>query len=231
MRTDIDITYDFRHDTPAGLDPDKHRKTLRRYHRLLWSRPLPSGELFELSDATPGAYLHHRSAKGEFAQSSDSVIPTLDWSPAARALIPDDEMETFNALTYTIGGMMIFPSNAVDRKMTINGARGCHPRIRDRFDLTIECIRRHYGGGESPLTGVLARYANFFDLFVDFRGYVEFFLLQDLVSSDFSAVRVSVPFDDFTRSPIPTTIEEYSAYQAATVAFIRARNQRILSSA
>ena len=83
---------------------------------------------------------------------------------------------------YTIGGMMLFPGNRVGGKMTINGARGFHPRIKDRFDLTVECIRRHYRDEPSPLSDTLARYADFFGLFGDFQGYVEYFLLQDLVS-------------------------------------------------
>ena len=48
MRTDIDITFDFRRDTPEGKDPDTYSKTLRRYHQLLWSKRLPGGELFDL---------------------------------------------------------------------------------------------------------------------------------------------------------------------------------------
>ncbi|WP_113903400.1 DUF6994 family protein [Brevibacterium celere] len=39
---------------------------------------------------------------------------------------------------------------------TINGARGLHPRIVDRFDLTLECIRRHYRGEPSPLADLVA---------------------------------------------------------------------------
>ena len=62
----------------------------------------------------------------------------------------------------------------------------------------MECIRRHYSNGKSPLSDVLTRYARFFDLFGSFRGYVEFFLLHDLVSADFSAVKISAPFDDFS---------------------------------
>jgi len=31
---------------------------------------------------------------------------------------------------YTIGGMMVFPGNRLGRKMTINVARGFHPRIK-----------------------------------------------------------------------------------------------------
>jgi hypothetical protein len=61
---------------------------------------------------------------------------------------------------YTIGGMMLFPGNRIGRQMTINGARGFHPRIKDRFDLTVECIRRHYLNVDSPLSATLARYAS-----------------------------------------------------------------------
>ena len=62
----IDITFDFRSDTPPGKDPDALSPTLRRYHQLLWSKPLPSGAPFELDVTTPGTYLHHRSELGEF---------------------------------------------------------------------------------------------------------------------------------------------------------------------
>jgi hypothetical protein len=57
----IDITFDFRSDTPPGKDPDARSPTLRRYHQLLWSKPLPSDAPFELDVATPGVYLHPRS--------------------------------------------------------------------------------------------------------------------------------------------------------------------------
>lgn len=49
MSTDevtIDVAFDFRTDA-GGKDPDSHSPTLRRYHRLLWSKPLPSGEPFD----------------------------------------------------------------------------------------------------------------------------------------------------------------------------------------
>ena len=231
MRTDIDITFDFRRDTPGGRDPDTYSRTLRRYHKLLWSKRLPSGELFELDDTTPGNYLYHRSAVGEFSLSSDAVIPTFRWASHIKKLISDEELKAFNAVGYTIGGMMVFPGNQIDGMWTINQARGCTKRIGDRFDLTLECIRRHYSEGESPLSGVLAWYARFFNLFGDFRGYVEFFLLQDLVSTDFSSVKISVPFDNFRGSPIPADAHEYNAYENSSIVFIEARNQRIQDSA
>ena len=229
MSTDIDVTFDFRRDTPEGKDPDTHSRTLRRYHKLLWSKRLPCGVFFELNDRIPGHYLYHRSTAGEFSLTSDAVIPTFKWHERIQMLIPEPELKYFNAAGYTIGGMMVFPGNRIDGKWTVNQARGCTGLVGDRFDLTLECIRRHYNDGESPLGDVLKRYAHFFDLFGDFRGYVKFFLLQDLVSADFSVVRISAPFDDFIGSPIPRTADEYRVYKGAALAFIEARNQRIVS--
>ena len=37
----IDITFDFRSDTPPEKDPDKYSATLPSYHKLLWSKSLP----------------------------------------------------------------------------------------------------------------------------------------------------------------------------------------------
>jgi hypothetical protein len=151
----IDVTFDFRSDTPPGKDPDVRSPTLRAYHKLLWSKPLPNGVVFLLDDTTPNVYLHHRSDIGEYFLSSDSVVPTFrkDLNIASfRRQMSVDELEDFLRLSYTIGGMMIFPGNQIDGKMTINQARGCNQSIKDRFDLTVECIRRHYRSEPSPLS-------------------------------------------------------------------------------
>ena len=147
MRKDIDVSFDFRSDTPPDRDPDVLSPTLHRYHQWLWSKPLPNGMPFDLHDARPNGYLHHRSEVGEFLLSSDAVIPSFRKEKSLLstfASIPPEEQATFVGVTYTMGGMMVFPGNRVDRKMTINAARGFHPRLKDRFDLTAECIRRHY---------------------------------------------------------------------------------------
>jgi hypothetical protein len=225
----IDITFDFRSDTPQGRDPDSHSPTLRRYHRLLWSKPLPSGGAFDLDINTP-PFLHHLSELGEFWLTSDSAIPSFAlWRSLAHIIdqIPPEETQEFRRLGYTIGGMMVFPGKKVGRGMTINGARGFDPRVRDRFDLTLECIRRHYVGDASPLADTLARYADFFALFGNFAGYVDFFLLSDLVEKDASVVRFFTPFDDFTSSPVPATLNAYLSYRQRAVQFLTARNQRI----
>ena len=225
----IDIAFDFRSDTPPGKDPDTFSPTLRRYHQLLWSKSLPSGEVFELDATGPPYYLHHRSELGEFLLSSDAVVPTFSWLARMVDQIPEVEREEFKRIGYTIGGMMVFPANKVDRKMTINGARGCHPRIRDRFDLTVECIRRHYLEEPSPLSDTLARYADFFGLFEDFSGYVDFFHLQDLVE-DASTVKFFTPFADFNASPLPRTADAYLEYRQHAIEFIESRNRRIVAA-
>jgi hypothetical protein len=224
----IDTAFDFRSDTPPGRDPDAKSPTLRQCHKRLWSKPLPSGVVFDLVDTTPGVYLHHRSQLGEFWLASDTVIP--DFKKDARVSrfvdqIPR-ELATFIGITYTIGGMMVFPGNQIGRQMTINGARGCHPRIKDRFDFTVECIRRHDLSETSPLSAPLERYADYFRLFGDFRGYVEFFLLQDLVNADCSAVKFFSRFDDFN-SPVPNTVATYLDYRELAIGFVAARNERI----
>lgn len=233
MRPPIDVTFDFRSDTPPGGDPDVQSPRLRAYHKRLWSKSLPTGVVFHLRDTTPNVYLHHRSEIGECFLSSDSVIPTFRKDPSIagfRDQMSADELEEFLRISYTIGGMMVFPANRIDRKITINGARGFHPRIKDRFDLTVECIRRHYSNEPSPLHDTLGRYSNFFDLFRDFSGYVEFFLLQDLVTEDCSAVRFFMPFGGFDRSPLPEGLERYREYKKHAIDFLQARNRRILES-
>ena len=226
----IDTSFDFRADTPPGKDPDAYSPTLRRYHRLLWSKTLPSGALFELSDATRGVYLYHSSQLGEFRLSSDSVIPTYTRWGFAKAhpeLYTEQENASFMAIAYTIGGMMVFPGNPVEGKWTINQARGCLPKISDRLDLTLECIRRHYEGQSSPLGETLARYNDFFALFESFSGYVDFFLLQDLVSPDGNTVTFLMSFDDFKGPPAPTDDVTYREYRRRSIEFIEARNRRI----
>jgi hypothetical protein len=253
--SDIDTTFDFREDTPRNRntgelrDPDTCSDTLRRHHRLLWSKPLPNGTVFELElrESSPPYYLRHNSEFGEFVLSSDTVVPSF-WKQREISDVIEslaDEVQAFNTLGYTIGGMMVWPANRVNKKMTINAARGCHPWIKDRFDLTVECIRRYYSDPKkrarehNPLGETFARYDDFFRLFRDFRGFVNFFLLQDLVTEDYSAVNFHMPFEEFETLPFPGTdrsdsidarIEEYRAYKQKASDFIEARNERILKS-
>jgi hypothetical protein len=224
----IDTRYDVRTDAGGG-DPDSYSATLRRYHQLLWSKPLPSGDVFTLDER-----LRHSSALGEFALASDAITHTYrDWSRPAKLVevigqIPAEEVTEFYDLGCTVGAYLVFPYGAlIDGKyeQSINQRRGTLAVLHDRFDLTLECIRLHYQNADSPLADVLGRHKDFFDLFNDFPGYVDFFLLNDLVESDYSTIRFWKDFHGFDGDSLPDgSPAEYREYARRSMEFITARN-------
>jgi hypothetical protein len=98
--------------------------------------------------------------------------------------------------------------------------------IDDRFDLTLECIKLFYEGQKSPLYDTLNRYKNFFDLFESFLGYIDFFLLNDLIDEK-GDVKFYLPFDNFKTKPSFKDVEDYLIYKKKVTQFVNARNQRI----
>ena len=87
--------------------------------------------------------------------------------------------------------------------------------------------RRHYFNQPSHLDETLSRYVDFFALFRDFEGYVDYFLLQDLVEKDGAVIKFFMPFADFTTPSVPKTVAEYVEYRRLSIAFVEARNRRI----
>lgn len=228
----IDIEFDVYSDTPEGKDPDSFSPTLSKYHKILWSKSLPNKQEFHLDLDTP-KLLHHKSSLGEYFLSSDSIGHTYTRVKKMSHIIDEisnDEINSFFSACSTIGAYIIFPAKRINNKMTINGARGVNHKIQDRFDFTLECIRRLYLNQQSPLTDVLERNANFFKLFTDFKGYVDYFLLQDLVEQDYVAIKFWSNFDNFETAPLPKDKDEYLSYKSELLGFVKARNQRILNS-
>ena len=72
----------------------------------------------------------------------------------------------------------------------------------------------------------LYRYNHFFNLFIDFQGYIDFFLLNDLVDSDHQ-VKFYLPFDDFKSYAQMNSKKEYLEYKERVMEFIEARTVRI----
>ncbi len=87
--------------------------------------------------------------------------------------------------------------------------------------------KRRHTLNDSPLYDCLRRYDSFFRIFVDFKGYVDFFLLQDLVDEEYKSIRFFTDFNVFVDMPMPKTKEEYLRYKNNTVSFVRSRNKRI----
>jgi hypothetical protein len=230
----FDPAFDFLSEA-GDEDPDRYSPTLKAYHQRLWSKPLPTGGRFDLDVDASDHYLNHSSPRGEFCLTSDAGIPT--WKFWKRAVIadivrqvPEVEREEFYRISYQMGAMIVFPCNRVGGQHTINQARGVNRAIADRLDLTVECIRRHYLGDSSPLADTLRRYEAFFALFESFKGYTDFFLLQDLVSEDATTVATFPPFRGFDASPLPTTVGEYRDYRDHAVRFVEARNRRMVDA-
>ena len=225
----IDIAFNFYSDS-GGKDPDSYSPTLKKYHKLLWSKPLPSGKVFTLSDTESNSYLTYISAQEKISLSSDSISNSYRNKKYLSNILKDltNEVEKFRNIGSTIGGYILFPAKKIDGKMTINGARGFNQKIADRFDLTLECIRLHYLGKPNPLQEVLDQNSSFFKLFESFAGYVDFFLLQDLVDANYESINLFIPIKQmFESSPLPAGKEEYLQYMKSSTSFTAKRNERI----
>lgn len=220
---DIDIHFDVRKDS-YGKDPDSASATLRLYHKLLWSKPLPNGQVMKL-DEGKGYYLKWN----DMYFGSDSIIVSfMHYGYKLRDYIQQnipnysDFRENYLKKSYTIGGSIIFPQ----LRWSMNQARGCSRKISDRWDLTLECIRRYYIGESSPLDTAIFKSKAFFDLFVDFKGYVDFFLLQDCVDENYN-VKFWLKTPLFISDPMPKSLSSYHAWIDAEMDFLSRRQKRI----
>ncbi len=222
----IDIAFDFRKDSKCG-DPDTDSQQLYNAHKRLWNKVLPSGQMLEINIVNDryGRLLLKNNQNMNF--SSDRMCPHFDgkYNGLFNGWLKNEEIELLKHKVRTIGGHIVFPAHRKDG-FTINQARGVNRKIGDRFDLTLECIRRFYKNEISPLYDTLNRYKDFFDLFVDFNEYVDFFLLQDFVNAQ-KQINFTLPFDDFSRSSLPQNSDEYRQYKDKTIEIIEKRNSRI----
>ena len=236
----LDTTFDFTSDSKgywdgmwendpllgvSRVDPDAKSDTLRYYQYLLYRRELPNGEFFDLKyHSKPNLVWNGKRF------SSDSIIvsfrhrryPVIE-EIAAR---PDfrERTERYLREAYTIGGEMLFPVDP-----SINTARGFNnSAVIDRFDLTLYCIQKYYEGagslndyGMDRLLDAIKKNGGFFDKFLDFRGYVDFFLLQDAVDRDYDTIL----YLDYCGRP--ATVDDYDSFLAKEMDFLRKRNKRI----
>lgn len=210
-------------ESKRSKDPDTQSRRLQTAHRILWTKRLPNGELFALQ---PGRRMQLNW--GKFRLGSDSSSNSYLSNGRMRLIVeqvPEHVEELFH-LGSKLGASILFPANMVDGKRTLNMARGLHPKIGDRMDLTLEAIRRHYASETSPLSDVMERYREFFELFIDFRRYVEFWLLNDLLDER-NQVRFVLPFDDFRRRGAPHDVSEYLQFKQGMIRYLRARSVRM----
>lgn len=238
----IDVTFDFTSDVKGywdkfwesdplmgcgNGDPDGKSRTMQQYHQAIYSRCLPNGKEMCLQIGSGANYLYWDG----FRFGSDSIIASFRYEKnkklieAVSSAVPNWHrfIEEYIKRSYTLGGEIIFP------KMSggINQMRGMNHQIRDRWDLTLECIRRFYINEPSPLTDVLNKNKRYFELFVDFKGYVDYFFLQDCVTNDYSKVIIWTGEPPFSEKPLPKTVDEYLHFISEELKFVDKRNKRI----
>ena len=147
----------------------------------------------------------------------------------------------FKHKTQRIGGHIIFP-----KEISINTKRNSLTEIRDRFDLTLECIRRYYllinenKRLTNPLeekTGCLSGNEEFFKLFGDFKGYVDFFYLKSLVHDDYSGIKCFIQRNTkeladggFPQEGFPLDQKEWYELYEEQIRFVENRTKDILSN-
>ncbi|MCC8112928.1 MAG: hypothetical protein LIP03_02835 [Bacteroidales bacterium] len=211
------------------VDPDQKSDTQQEYHRILWSKPLPNGDMMML---TKEKTMYSNALRGNgFLFTSDAIINSFPYY-RIRGILSKlkptvEEYKNFMEQQWkgnsVIAATMIWPC----RPQSINQERGRNLKICDRFDRTLECARRYYCGQESPLSKTLEKDKRFFDLFVNFKGFVDFFLLQDCVSPDYSSVNVWLGDTGFDTNPLPSTPEEYYTLYHSQQDFLNKRTARI----
>lgn len=239
-------------------DPDAHSARLKACHQSLWSKKLPTGGVLNLQ---PDGLGLADQVSDEFLKS-DAAMPVWERWGEVQGFLEATEILLKQAgrgsihdvgwRLYDMGGMVLFPGHQVSRRWTINQAKGCSRfTIGDRLDLTLECVRLYYElldarGGRvddfpdgyysiNPLGAVLHRYRSFFKLFGSFEGYVDFWLLNDLVVEDGGGLRVdfllprdsSAPYDFTRERALPADAHEYFAYLEASDDFVARRNRRM----
>lgn len=236
----IDPHLDFADDYRAGSDPDRYSARLYKWHQALWSRPVDGVDPVECEVVWDGGYtMRMTTSTGRaFRLASDGLLQTWSspgWHWRFQADLIEEilaDRDDFYRTASTIGGYLLWPLNDPGQTgRSINQTRGTTIAIADRFDLTLECVRRHYLAPDSinPLGECLSRYAPFFEVFGDFETYVRFWLLDDLLTPD-GGVRSFITgeaIDEIRPIGVAQSVEEYVRFREGSIAFVTARNERI----
>ena len=261
----LDVEHSFTHDRPNywdkfpehidDIDDFNNCKTelLNYIIELYGNKKLPNGDIFNLEYKYIDSF-GYNLCFNNIRLGSDSILQIYwYWSrPLLIKNLIDNDVKKYIAIhtglsfydfiknylkkAYTIGGHIIFPKER-DRSMNIN--RGYSNKfIRDRFDLTLECIKRYYDNTEqsinderyNPLGRVIYKnYEDFFKLFCNFKGFVDFFYLNPIVSEDYNSIKYFIcnSNNNFLAEPLPRDYREWYELYENQISFLEKRNELI----
>ena len=154
----------------------------------------------------PGTYLHHRSELGRVQPVSDSIGHSYRYIKATAPIIeqvPVNDLDSFFMSSCNYRRLHRLPGEEGGRKATINGARGMHAKIHDRFDPTLIASDGTMQAKTSPLSGV-PRAMQTFSSGGSFEGYADFFCCGSHHEQWFGKV-IHCPSMASSRSPCPPT--------------------------
>ena len=101
----IDVTFDHRTDS-GGRDLDAFSPRLKAHHQVLWNKPLPSGQMFELKPVSK-RYLVHRTDDLAYSLSSDQISNSMRTTARMKHItsqVSTKELDEFQYLGATLGG-------------------------------------------------------------------------------------------------------------------------------
>lgn len=170
-----------------------------------------------------------------FGCDSIANVMTPQNEPISRYL-SSSELKRYYTIINSIGGKIIFPKH----KKSINQYRGAQWKkyIGDRFDYTLECIRRYFDDpsekyGWYPLKDEIKNDGKFFSKFSSFSEYIKFFFLEDIVDKNenikfFLGENSDIDFN--ITQAIPSDLDKWRLLYNKTIEFAEARTMRINNS-
>lgn len=240
---EFDVNKILKNGVPEGKDPDKYSKLLKEYHICLWSSRKVKKCKFILKNGNSNKMILN-TGEHEIIFTPDSITNIFQnsnrkYNSRKELEIVEEHynidsdikkyVDEFNNIDYTIGSSLIFPTRIDNQSIgwTLNRTRGISYKIHDRIDLTLKCIKMYYENNSeyNPLLDCIKKNRVFFDLFDNFKEYVDFFFLNDLVDDNYNVKGFDniLSFDN----PFPTSIEQYKLYLINMINFIKNRNLRI----
>ena len=211
----------------SDIDPDQKSKKLYEAHKKFWNKQssslatIDSNNACELkitvkdkeirlgSDSIMSIYWHWTGNNYPYKQMHELIKNIMEKDYSNNNENFKEFIRTYLQEANKIGGFVVFPRHP----NSMNGRRGISAKIRDRFDLTLECIRRGYeirfkdNDPNNPLADVLKEDEDFFGMFGEkeegFKKYIDFFCLNSWVNDNYDNYEVKDLLSDDGNSLLP----------------------------
>jgi hypothetical protein len=187
-------------------DANAYSPELYNCHSELWSKALPNGETLKLRFCPKGVdrktgrpykpfILKDEDESFRLPLTSDTIAPS--YNKLAKLLrqgvIDEKQANEYLRAGRSTGSFLIWPirGDKENSNNTINIVRA--RTVSDRIDLTLGHLQKWYEGQHGSPGGLYKTfqlYSSYFELFVTFKGFADFFYLQDFISEDNSKVKL-----------------------------------------